>query len=150
MWHSILSGIVAPMFLLAPLISVTAVAQEQSEDDSTDATIVVDQADPSASDSNEGSRLSPLLTVQEAVKRARQNKLRAISTTVRVEPGVYREAVSLAWTNRPENDPDNSTPIVIQGAGPDSVRITGSDVWTDWETDERTGFPVSRMAAQVG
>lgn len=104
---------------------------------STDMTFFVDTASPAASDENTGSIDEPLLTIQEAVNRARDNKRDNISTTVIINPGTYRETVMLAWTNRDENQPDNLTPIVIKAAEPGTVLLKGSDVWTDWSFEDR-------------
>ena len=105
----------------------------------TDIQIYVDNTSPSASDANNGTDVSlPLLTVQEGVLRARANKRKNISTTVVIMPGTYRETVTLAWTNRDENQPDNKTPVVIRAAEPGTVILSGSDVWSDWTYDERS------------
>ena len=116
--------------------SVKYVKEDHPE---TDVQIVVDGDNPSSSDENPGTTQRPLLTIQEGVQRARQNKLKNISSTVIINPGVYREKVSLAWTNRPENQPDNNTLIVIRAAEPGQVRITGSDVWDDWKYTSENG-----------
>ncbi|NND70188.1 MAG: right-handed parallel beta-helix repeat-containing protein [Rhodothermales bacterium] len=94
--------------------------------------IYVDANNPVSTDQNAGTVNSPLLTVQEGVRRARENKRRNVASVVIINPGVYRETVTLAWTNRPENQPDNATPILVRASESGTVRLTGSDIWEDW------------------
>jgi hypothetical protein len=101
---------------------------------SWDATLHVDNQDPGASDANTGSAGQPLLTVSEAMSRAIANKQASTSTRVIIHPGTYREYVDVAtFTNWPTNDPNNATPILVEGADPNNRPVlSGAEVWTNW------------------
>lgn len=134
----ILVALLASCFILTGMVDGRTIDSTASgARPGTDSILYVDNQAPTASDENAGSESTPLLTVQEAVTRARDNKRKNISTTVIIKPGTYRETVTLAWTNRDENQPENLTPIIIKAAEPGTVFLKASDVWTGWEYEER-------------
>ncbi|MBI2837375.1 MAG: right-handed parallel beta-helix repeat-containing protein [Acidobacteria bacterium] len=76
---------------MAPTLAVTALALLGSERLSTAATtLIVNNAHPSASNSNPGTEALPLLTIQAAANRATPG------TTIHVREGVYNEMVSVS------------------------------------------------------
>ncbi|MDJ0662985.1 MAG: right-handed parallel beta-helix repeat-containing protein [Acidimicrobiia bacterium] len=80
--------------------------------------LVVDNGNPGAADSNDGSRANPLLTISEAVSRA------GPGTTIHVYPGVYRESIVITA------DGTAAEPITIEGirgASGSMPVITGND-----------------------
>jgi hypothetical protein len=91
--------------------------------------LVVDIADPNASDDNDGSAAHPLRTISAAVERAEPG------TVIHVYPGVYRESVVVDTDGSPE------APITIEGirgASGAMPVITGNDpmptgVWEEVE-----------------
>ncbi len=97
--------------------------------ESTDVVLNVDREHPLADDGNDGSLVTPLATIGEGVRRAMVNRAKALGTTIRVHPGIYRETVRL---DPPTLDPRAPT-IIIEGTGPGESIIAGSDVWSAWE-----------------
>ena len=79
------------------------------------------------SDSNPGTQSQPLKTISAAATKALSNNDSGIGSRVIINPGTYREAVSIG-TNR------NSTnlPITFQAATNGTVVISGADLWTGW------------------
>lgn len=78
-------------------------------------TLVVDQANPKASDRNRGSRSAPFRSINAAAQIARPGD------TVLIRPGVYRERVS------PLNAGEDGRPITYRAERPGTVAIRGSD-----------------------
>lgn len=94
--------------------------------------IHVARAHPRASDGNKGTRERPLETIGEALRRAVKKSRQGLSVRVSVHPGTYREELLL--TNDHPDRPH--APILIEGTGPGSSIVSGSDVWTGgWQTD---------------
>jgi hypothetical protein len=93
------------------------------------ATLYVDTN--TGSDSNPGTQELPLKTIDAAAAMAVVNNENNIGTAVMIDPGTYREAVSLALTpgqlysNLPmtfEATPGTTGPVIVSGA----------DVWGGW------------------
>jgi hypothetical protein len=80
------------------------------------------------SDSNPGTKQLPLKTVAVAADQAVKNNHAALGTKVIINPGVYRESITLTYSSR-----DTSLPITIQAAQAGTAIISGSDVWTGWK-----------------
>ena len=108
---------------------------------SVDQTLIVDRNHSSASDSNPGTADEPLLTINEAAKRAVDNKINYRSTRVIVEDGKYRESIQMIKYSNvvlgpySKSDPDNATPMYFEARNPGAVIVSGSDVWSDWQPD---------------
>lgn len=89
-----------------------------------------------ASDHNPGTLNQPLQTIQEAARRAVANKQERKGTRVVVHPGVYRESVWLGtYTNGQQEEP--SSPMVFEASEPGTVIISGSEVWDNWQRQEK-------------
>jgi hypothetical protein len=82
------------------------------------------------SDANSGMITSPFKTIQAAVNKANINNQKKIGTKVVVNPGVYRETVSInPVTNQ------STVPLTVQAAVTGTAIIAGSDVLTNWSPD---------------
>src|SRR4051812_40358753 len=81
----------------------------------------------SGSDSNSGTQSSPLKTIQAAVTKAKANNTKSIGTKVLINPGVYREAVTIYSDSN-----QTSAPMTFQATQPGNSVIAGSDVLTNW------------------
>ena len=114
------------------IVALLLAAVDPASGQSFDVVLHVDAAHPAASDGNRGTSSTPLLTIQEAMNRATTNKRDRRSTKVVIGPGIYREAVEFAFTNHPTNQPGNSTPVLVEGAGPGRTVISGSEVFARW------------------
>ena len=91
--------------------------------------LFVNNQNPAASDSNPGTEAQPFLTVSQAAIVAQANNANGIGTKVYIEPGIYREAVSL-----PQTGNETDAPLIFEGTVRGSVILSGSDVWpaSEW------------------
>ena len=80
----------------------------------------------SGSDGNSGAKTAPLKTIQAAVDRADTNNEKNIGTKIIVNPGVYREEVTIGAYR------STGAPITIQAAVTGTAVIAGSDVLSGW------------------
>lgn len=78
------------------------------------------------SDSNAGTQSAPFKTVQAAVTRANVLNQSGMGIRIIVNPGVYRESVTVAGSNL------TSAPLTIQAATAGTAIIAGSNVLTGW------------------
>ena len=79
------------------------------------------------SDSNNGSQSSPFKTIGKAASVAESNNQGGVGTRVTINPGTYREAISLN-----HNKKDTSLPITFEAATNGTVLVTGSVLYTGW------------------
>lgn len=84
-------------------------------------TWVVANGSNSARDTNPGTAVQPLLTINAAAQRAQPGD------TVLVHSGTYRERVIPLAGGKKEQ------PITYQAAPGESVSVKGSDIWTHWQ-----------------
>src|SRR3974390_2549897 len=75
------------------------------------------------SDSNSGSTSAPLKTIQAAINKANANNQKKIGTKIVVNPGVYREAVSI----NPVSNQSTAT-LTLQAATTGTAIISASNV----------------------
>ena len=80
------------------------------------------------SDLNTGTQSQPLRTISKAVSLAQTNNQKGLATTVVVNPGTYRESISMRLTST-----STSKPITLQAATNGTAIISGADVWTGWQ-----------------
>ena len=85
------------------------------------ATLIVDQKSPHAADTNPGTRSLPLKSISAAAKLVKPGDI------VLVQPGVYRESVSLTVSGT------RKQPITFQSAVPYAAVIDGADIITDFQ-----------------
>jgi hypothetical protein len=79
------------------------------------------------SDSNPGTQNQPLKTIGTAASIALSNNRQKIGTRVIINPGTYREAITINGSNR-----NTDLPITFSAAKPGTVLVSGADVWTGW------------------
>jgi hypothetical protein len=78
-------------------------------------------------DGSSGTILSPLKTIQAAVVKANANNQKSLATTIVVNPGIYREYVSVYGISK-----QTSAALTIQAAAPGTAIISASDVISNW------------------
>ena len=79
------------------------------------------------SDSNAGTQLQPLKTIAKAASLAMSKNQQGVGTRVIINPGTYRESISIYHNSRNTN-----RPITFQAASAGTVVISGADVWGSW------------------
>jgi hypothetical protein len=90
------------------------------------AVLYVDTAN--GSDSNPGTASQPLKTIGKSVSLAQTNNTKNIGTRVVINPGVYREAVSLTYVPHMTN-----MPVTFEAAINGTVMVSGAQQWTSWQ-----------------
>lgn len=78
-------------------------------------------------DSNPGTEQEPLKTIGAAASMAESNNYISIGTRVTINPGTYRENISLSHSTR-----DTSLPITFEAATNGTVIVSGGVVYTGW------------------
>ena len=92
-------------------------------------TLFVNNQNAAASDSNPGTESQPFLTVAQGARAAQSLNLRGIGVKVYIEPGTYREQVTLMQTSK-----DTAAPIIFEGTARGKVILDGADVWNSgWQ-----------------
>lgn len=79
------------------------------------------------SDSNNGSKSSPLKTIGAAASMASSNNMSGIGSRVIINPGTYRESLVIYNSQR-----STSLPITFQAATNGTVILSGSTLYTGW------------------
>ena len=82
------------------------------------------------SDSNPGTATLPLKTIGAAVSLAETNNANNVGSRVIINPGVYREAVTIA---PPHNV--TSMPITFEAAVNGTTYVSGAQQYTGWQVD---------------
>jgi len=122
--------------LLSSLLACTAVVcfagwcwgQANVNEGLETASIYVDAKN--GSDNNNGSKSAPLKTINAAVAIALQNNHSGIGTRVTINPGTYREFVSMSGGG----SRTTNAPITFQAATNGTVFVSGADLMTGWTT----------------
>ncbi|MEQ9618344.1 MAG: right-handed parallel beta-helix repeat-containing protein [Deltaproteobacteria bacterium] len=86
----------------------------------------------SGDDSNPGTVSLPLRTVGKAVEKAKVHNANNNPVTITLSAGTYREAVG--WSR---SGSTTDAPIVFQASPPGSAIISGSDVFTNWQSETK-------------
>lgn len=81
-------------------------------------------------DSNSGTSSKPLKTIGAAASMAETNNQNGIGSRVTINPGTYRESVSLNY-----NKKDTSLPITFEAATNGTVIVSGGTLYTGWAKD---------------
>jgi hypothetical protein len=81
------------------------------------------------SDSNPGTQQLPLKTISAAASSAVKNNWSGIGTKVIINPGTYRESISIGTSSSV-----TALPITFQAATTGTAVVSGADVWTGWQT----------------
>lgn len=79
-------------------------------------------------DTNPGTQAQPFRTIGVGVAAAEANNRIGIGSKVTVNPGIYREAVTLD-----SNYQDTASPITIEAAAGGPVIMSGADTFTGWQ-----------------
>lgn len=111
------------LFSAAVLLPVTAFAQANVNESLETAFVYVDGT--TGSDSNPGTQALPLKTIGAATAMAASNNSASIGTRVTINPGTYRESISLGVSR-------TSLPITFQAATNGTVIVSGSQLLTGW------------------
>src|ERR1017187_4526097 len=77
-------------------------------------------------DTSTGTASHPFHTIQRAMDVAKSNSVHNIGTKITVQPGTYRESISLLG-----DIGDPVAPIVLSAATNGTVVVSGADVWTN-------------------
>ena len=80
------------------------------------------------SDSNPGTKLKPLKTIAAAATLATTNNQAGIGTKVIINPGTYRESVTMQYGGK-----DTTLPITFQAATSGTAIMSGADIWINWK-----------------
>jgi len=112
---------VSALLLLSHLSFAQASVNERLET----AAIWVDGTN--GSDSNNGSKTSPLQTIGAAIETALRNNANGIGTRVTINPGTYRESLSIHFTKQ-----NTSLPITFEAATSGTTIVSGSTLYTGW------------------
>jgi hypothetical protein len=127
LWN--LAGQAAQVIPTAALSSVITPARAQR-------VIYVDNQNPAAADSNPGTQAAPLKSITAAANQAIVDNKQNIATRVIINPGTYRETLTL---NRTTGETD--APISFEAAQAGTVILDGADIWTGWQgTADATVF----------
>ena len=97
----------------------------------------------SGSDSNPGTVTSPFKTVQAAINKANISNRASVGIKVIVNPGVYREYVSIGSYNV------TSAPLTVEAASRGTALISGSELLTGW-TQESANIYSTSWTADLG
>jgi hypothetical protein len=127
-----MSRIHAPLLALLFVLfsSLTAFCQASINEGLESAFIYVDALH--GSDGNPGTITQPLQTIGAAAAMAIQNNQNGIGTRVTINPGTYRESVTLN-----SNSQSTDLPITFEAATTGTVIVSGADIWTGWQTDSQ-------------
>src|SRR5882672_1415322 len=117
-----LVALLLPFFFLS-----SALGQAKVNESLETATLYVDTV--KGSDSNSGTQSKPLKTIGAAASAAQTNNQSSIGTKIIINPGTYRESLSLAHNNK-----DTSLPITFQAATNGTVIVSGATVYSGWGT----------------
>jgi hypothetical protein len=79
------------------------------------------------SDSNSGTQSSPLKTIGAAASIADTNNHNSIGTRITINPGTYRESITLNHSTK-----DTSLPITFEAATNGTVIVSGGTLYTGW------------------
>lgn len=117
---SILITFLLPFFFLA-----NALGQASVNEGLETAFVYVNGA--TGSDTNPGTQSQPLKTIGAAATMAVNNNHSGIGTRVTINPGTYRESISLNY-----NKKDTSLPITFEAATNGTVIVSGATVYSAW------------------
>jgi Abnormal spindle-like microcephaly-assoc'd, ASPM-SPD-2-Hydin len=114
-------------FVVSALLLVSSFAWGQATINENLETAYIYVDANSGSDGNPGTQAHPLKTIGAAAALATNNNHGGIGSRVIVNPGTYRESLSVGSGSR-----TTSSPITIQAATNGTVFISGADVWSNW------------------
>jgi hypothetical protein len=113
------------VFLPAILCLITDRASAQANVTENQTTSIYVDA-KAGSDSNSGAQSTPLKTIQAAIDKADTDNQKGIGVRVIVNPGVYRETVSIGSYK------STTAVLTVQAATTGTAIVAGSDVISNW------------------
>lgn len=122
MRRRLLALLILTAIVLLPQISAAQATVDESQETAflyVDGTV--------GSDSNPGTAEQPLRTISAAVDIALSNNHSGIGTRITINPGTYRESISLSANSR-----DTSLPITFQAATAGTVIVSGGVLYDGW------------------
>jgi hypothetical protein len=125
---ALLSRAILISFLLPLFFISAALGQATVNENLETATIYVDATN--GSDSNSGTKSNPLKTIGAAASIAESNNHSGIGTKVIINPGTYRESITLSHSNK-----DTSLPMTFEAATNGTAIVSGSKLYTGWAQD---------------
>jgi hypothetical protein len=117
------------LLLFAALALAGARARSQADVTEDQTTYLYVDAQ-NGSDSNPGTILLPLNTIQTAINEANINNQKNIGTKVVVNPGIYREFVTISAPYK-----QTGATLTVEAATAGTSVISGSDVLTNWSPE---------------
>ncbi len=118
---------VAKIWLIVALSLVSSCAWGQASVNESLETASIYVDGKTGSDSNPGTQTLPLKTIGAAASMAMRNNMQSVGSRVIINPGTYRESVSLN-----SGKANTSLPITFQPATSGTVFVSGADVWAGW------------------
>jgi hypothetical protein len=109
----------------AALVPLWCAAQATVNENLETAFVYVDGT--SGSDNNPGTQQKPFKTIGKAASVAQTNNQNNIGTRVTINPGTYRENISLNHSSK-----DTTWPITFEAATNGTVIVSGAEVYTGW------------------
>jgi parallel beta-helix repeat protein len=89
-------------------------------------TIVVDQNNPQASDSNTGTAAAPVKSIKRGFQLVKQNARSGNFIHLKIHEGVYREELYLSTGMQ------SNSRLLIEGIG--EVVLSGAEIYSDWQS----------------
>lgn len=109
------------------VLSACAFGQATINEALETATVWVDVVN--GNDANAGTQSAPYQTITAGINAAIGKNQSSIGTLIQVQPGTYRESVTLNSSTR-----DTSLPITLQAVTPGTVHWSGATQYTGWLT----------------
>jgi hypothetical protein len=113
------------LIMLLLLVTSSAWGQASVNENLESAFIYVDAK--TGSDTNPGTKTQPLKTIGAAAGLAVGNNHGGVGTRVIINPGTYRESLSIGGGAR-----STSLPMTLEAVTNGTVFVSGADVWTGW------------------
>ncbi len=127
--------------IVVSLFGVIRASGQASVNENESTYIYVDASH--GADGNPGTAASPFKTITAAINQANALNRTAVGVKVVVNPGVYREAVTVGGYNQ------TSAPLTIEAASAGTAVIAGSDVLVGW-TEQSAGVYSTSWTANLG
>lgn len=125
-WAAVCVWVLGGIFVLSALVS-TAFSQASVNESLETRTVYVDAVN--GKDSNPGTQSSPYASIGKGLSTAVSNNRSSLGTLVLVNPGTYRESITL---NSAAND--TSLPITLQAVTTGTAILSGAVQFTGWTT----------------
>src|SRR5438067_9938938 len=114
------------LIIMALLCASLAWSQANVDESLETATLYVDVN--KGNDSNPGTKQLPLQTIGAAALAAVANNQAGIGTKVIINPGIYRESVTMIGIGK-----DTTLPITFEAAVAGKAVMSGADISTGWK-----------------